>query len=119
MTAKEQNFTMNAGETKKISVDQTEDEDEGGDLNIEGYRELKWILSRNKGGQTEVEKTVSDSSDFTVTDATVGAYEIIVTPSDTEDLSGYTDEFYHRVRLTDSSGQKSDLLEGTITIEET
>jgi hypothetical protein len=119
MTATEQNLSMNEGETKKIVVTQTDDEDSGGDLNISGFNELTWVLKTRQGGEVIVEKTESGSSDVTVTDASVGAYEITIQPTDTEGiLNRPEDTFFHKVRLEDSGGNISDLLQGTVRISE-
>lgn len=116
MTAKEQDLEMNVGETKKIIVENTEDEDGDGYLKITGRQELKWQMLHYKGGPTVVEKTESDPG-LTVTDETIGAYEVNIEPEDTENVfKGDKDEFYHRVRITDSDGDVSDLLEGEITV---
>jgi hypothetical protein len=115
MTAKDQNFTMNEGETKKLDIDETIDEDNGGTLNIGGYNSLIWQLHPYRGGDVLVEKDTSDG--ITVTDSSVGAYEVTIDSADTDGLL-YDDSatFYHHVRLTDGSGNTSDLLEGTVTI---
>lgn len=119
MTAQNQDFTMNEGETKRIDVDSTTDADTGNILDITGFQELFWVLKPYEGGEVLVKKTEANSSDVTVTDATAGAYEIVIQPSDTAGLASQDGVamYYHKVRLTDSAGRTSDLLEGTIAIE--
>lgn len=118
MTAKEQDFDMNEGESKKIVVDQTDNEDDGGDLDISDFNELTWYLKKDEGGPTVVEKTESGSADVVVTDALVGAYEVTIQPTDTEGIIQLQEEeFFHKVRLEDKDGNASDLLQGTITVE--
>lgn len=121
MTAKEQDFTMTEGEAKKIEVSQTDDLDSGGDLDISGRQELRWELKLDKDDEAIIEKTASGSADMTVTDASVGAYSIYIRDSDTEGLPIIDRrkefDFYHHVRLTDSNGRTSTLLEGNITVE--
>lgn len=115
MTATNQNFTMNEGETKKLDIDETTDEDNGGTLPIGGYNSLVWQLQPYRGGEVLIEKDTT--SGITVTDASVGAYEVTIDPADTDGLV-YDDSatFFHHVRYTDGSGNTSDLLEGTVTI---
>lgn len=118
MTAKKQNIDMNEGETKKIVVSQTIDEDEGGTVDITGYQSLTWTLQHDKSGETVVEKSAEDGS-ITVTDPSVGAYEVTIESEDTTDeIVVAEQDFYHRVRLVDIDGNTSDLLEGTITVYE-
>lgn len=123
MTAKRQDFEMNESESKLIDVPQTDDAETGGDLDISGHQELLWEFKENKTSDDAlVTKTASGSADFEVTDSSVGAYEILINPEDTEglpqlDVAGRpSHEYYHRVRLTDANGRESDLLEGHITV---
>jgi len=121
MTAENQNFEMNQGEYKKLIVEQTNDDDSSGKLDISGFNDLIWILKAGRGDKTVVEKKESESTDVTVTDPSVGAYEVIVRPTDTESVHivGNEMRIYHKVRLLDNSGRPSDLVEGTVTLKAT
>lgn len=117
MTATEQNLEMNYGESKKIVVDETVDDD-GEIVPLDAAQKLEWVAKDFRGGSEFASKEESSSPDVNFTDASVGAYEILV-DSD-ELLSSETkveEEVYHRVRVTDADGEPSDLLEGTITIK--
>lgn len=118
MTATE-NFEMNEGVSKVLSADDTTDEDSGGTLDMSGYSSLTWYLKTERGGDILVEKSESGSSDVTVTDETIGAYEIRIAPSDTDGITTKAEDvFFHKVRLVDSSGETTDLVEGHVTIRE-
>jgi len=121
MTAENQNFEMNQGEYKKLTVEQTNDDDSGSELDISGFNDLIWTLKIGRGDETVAEKKESKSTDVTVTNASVGAYEVIVRPTDTESVQIVGDKvnLYHKVRLLDNSDRPSDLMEGTVTLKAT
>lgn len=61
---------------------------------------------------TTITKTVGDG--ITVTDAVVGEFEIVLAPSDTSTLSRLCS---HSIEITDSNGDVSTVLDGTVYVE--
>lgn len=120
MTARQQNFMMNRGESKRIVADETINESDGTQFPFGAYQELIWTLYDFRAGPILVQKKDSETQDVTVTDASVGAYNIKINPADTDnvDIVGDKEDFFHRVRLIDENGDEHDLMEGVITIHE-
>jgi hypothetical protein len=113
MTAVNQDFSMAEGEAKLLVADQTDDEDAGGTLTISGGDVVTWILKHHKGGPEIV------SRDATITDENVGAYEVEIQPSDTEEeVFGASEVLYYKIVYKPGGGSdESQLARGDITVE--
>lgn len=119
MTAIEQSFEMARGETKRIVAEETINEDTGSQEDISTRQDLVWRLYDYEGAEsTLVEKKESGSTEVSVTDETIGAYEIDIVGSDTDSLiiPREHEHYHHRVFLVDSSGEEHLLMKGQITV---
>jgi hypothetical protein len=102
MTVMNQNFSMYAGNTKKVVV--TVKDDAGGNLNITGST-VRW-------GFGDILKTTS--SGITLSNPTSGEFTITLNPADTSSKKG---TFTHFAELTDVAGNVTTILNGEITIK--
>lgn len=104
-----QNFTMYAGDTKKIRV--TVRDPEGHIIPVaEGI--VRWVLKTTvKGAVTHVQKSSGQGIEFS---EDVGKFIVTVYPGETVDLP--PGKYYHEAELTDSYGDVSTVMTGTVTL---
>jgi len=103
---------MNEGESKLLVAEDTDDEDAGGTLGVSGYNAIKWVLKHHKGGPTIVER------DVTVTNESIGAYEVEMEPSDTEgEVYGASEVLYYKIVYKPDADTSMPLARGDITVE--
>ncbi|SFE43889.1 hypothetical protein SAMN04487969_102520 [Paenibacillus algorifonticola] len=108
---KNQNFSMFAGESKKVIVSVTGCG--GTPANIEGSN-VQWVLKENRWTVGNlVDKELNNGIE--VSDNTPGQFTLFLEPEDTEGLSGL---YYHAAEITDLSGNISTVFVGYITITE-
>lgn len=102
------NFAMFAGDDKTISVTVT---DPNGDpVNLTSAT-IKWQAARSLGKASVISKTTS--SGITITDAANGEFEVTLSDTDTDDLSG---TYQHEAEVTFADGTKSTVLSGTMKV---
>jgi hypothetical protein len=107
----EQNFEIFSGDTKIIVVDVVEGS--GNPINLAGASLLEWVLKRAPGAKLPLIRKVIDSG-ITVTDASVGRFEIFLDAQDTEKLGG---TYYHECDLIDALGNRSTIFYGYVVIK--
>lgn len=104
MTTRNQNFVMYAGNTMEIEVPVDNTELTGASI--------KWAMKRSvKSEDTLFRETPSG---IVITDAAAGIFTIRLESCDTKDLVG---AFYHEAELTDTIGNVSTIMTGTIAIK--
>lgn len=113
MTKRNQDIDdYHAGDTLEIVVTVTDDD--GNIIDITGA-DVEWYLLQYETSPDEdhlLKKTTTDGG-ITVTSAQDGEFTVTVDAGDTDGMSG---EYHHRARMTDSTGNRSTVMTGTITI---
>lgn len=103
MTAKNQNFSMVAGDSKEIIVTIA-------DVDLFGCT-IKWVAKRRvSDAQHKIKKDNLDGVSIT----TASTFTITLKPSDTKGLSG---SYYHEAEITDAVGNVSTIMIGSMSIE--
>lgn len=110
MTQTNQNFSMYQGETKNLVVPITDEN--GNNLSLTGST-ITWAL-RQRMTSTSNLITKSTPSQITINSNTLTVHLL---PTDTASIKG---AFYHECKMTDTSGNVSELFTGlaTITVSE-
>lgn len=111
MTAVNQNFTMFAGDTKELIISVTTPD--GKTVNLTGAT-LKWALKAGGGAPVNALLKQSPSGGIVISDALGGVFRVTLNPVDTRNLTG---SFAHIGELTDSGGNLSTILTGTMTLQ--
>lgn len=108
MTSDNQNVGVYAGDSFELIIDVTED---GSAKDLSGAS-VEWALAERPGTAELLDQ--SDSGvDASITDAGNGEVTVTVDAGTTDDLVGTLN---HELRVTDSSGRKSVVTRGTVTI---
>lgn len=94
------------GDTQYFDVSVVDGDDESVDLTDAS---IEYQLTND---DITITKTVGDG--ITVTDAVAGECEIVLAPSDTSTLSRLCS---HSIEITDSNGDVSTVLDGTVYVE--
>jgi hypothetical protein len=110
MAETNQNFSMYQGETKNLVVNVTKED--GTALDLTGST-VTWALRQRMSSMSNL-ITKSTPNQITISSNTLTVHLI---PSDTTSLKG---SFYHECKMTDTSGNVSELFTGlaTITVSE-
>lgn len=111
MTQTAQNFTMWAGDTKTLSI--SVQNSAGNAQDITGAT-FNWALKIATGNRRTL-LTKSSSDGITITNATAGTLTVAIVTADTRSLKG---TYTHELEMTDSAGNISTVLTGTVTINE-
>lgn len=106
MTAENQNFTMYAGDSKRLRIAVMTPE--GDPVDLTGST-MKWAVK--EGASTILLK---NGAGVTITDAANGVFTVDLAPIDTRTFSG---TYNHIGEMTNSSGQISTILTGLIFFE--
>lgn len=105
VTAKNQNFTMTAGDSKYL--------DFPADFVVSAIQEIKWALKRSVSSSTnDIYKQLSTGG-ITV-DVANQQFTVALSPADTENLIG---DYYHEAEITDTAGNVSTVTIGRGTFE--
>lgn len=110
MTALNQNFSMYAGDSKKVIITVTDDNNNALDL---FGASVKWALKRSsRTDEREIYKEINKG--IKIDNPTNGELTIDLLPSDTALLTPGT--YYHECEVTDANGNVSTITVGYITI---
>lgn len=109
MTAQQQDFEVFSGNDKVLRC--TLVDDAGAPVSLAGILGAEWALAKTATGTAKITKTLG--AGIAVFNEDGGVLDVTVTDDDLEPLAG---EYYHELRVTDSSGKKTTVLYGDVTI---
>lgn len=109
MTAIGQNFEMFQGDTKRLRVSVTDDNNVAFPLT---NCTINWVTYKQTSKQVVLQKTTGGGG-ITVEDESGGIIVILLEPEDTETLLG---QFTHEGELTDGTGTISTIFIGSVKI---
>ena len=113
-----QDFTVYAGDDNQLSFAITA-AGSTAPLDLTGAT-IYWTVAVDPGDNLKLEKS-STGSDINITSSTAGTFTIDIQAADTESLGGPANTpskaYFHQVRIVDSSGEKSVLAVGTMTVK--
>ena len=106
----EEPFVRGDSKTIKVTVTQPD----GSVKDITGAS-VEWAMSPKHSTTSTLSKSTS-SGGISITDAGSGKFEVSLDPSDTESLDG--GQYEHEAEVTDSSGNVTTVLRGTVYLDE-
>lgn len=127
MAAKNQNFEMDAGETKNLIVEVDELKrdangnvvlDDNGEAqqvitDLTGAQNITWILRKDETDTTNLLTKSTGNGGISISNPTAGEFIVHLLPVDTQ---SYKYNYFHKAILTDAQGNVSTTTKGTIRI---
>lgn len=102
-------FSMYAGDDKLLTVTVTDEDGDAVDLTS---ATIKWQAAKSYGKSSAIEKDTTGG--ISITDASGGVFQVTLSDTDTEDLSG---NYVHEAEVTFADGSIATVLQGTMNIK--
>jgi hypothetical protein len=109
MTAMDQDFAMQSGDSKVLSFTVLDENDVAVDIT---GNTIKWRLAKSSRSSVLLAKATGGSG-ISITDAVNGVFQVTLDPTDTDNFAG---QYYHEAELTDLFSNISTISTGTATI---
>lgn len=103
-----QDLTRKSGDTIRITVPVTDDQDSP--KSLVGCS-ARYLVASTLAGPALITKTVGNG--ITIADAAGGVLVIVLAPADTDELAGV---YVHELEITDSAGDKATVFDGRLTL---
>jgi hypothetical protein len=108
-----QNFSMSEGDTKVLEC--TLLDGDGAIVDLTGAS-IRWKLARSVHAPALISKATSDGGVEIVAPASLGRFNVLLAPTDTEGKPG---TYYHEAEVIGSDGAIETVLTGTATLTPT